>query len=131
MPLWFSPCNTLIGIPNEFWSSFNILLWDSFQKIQLDPHNIWVLQEPLVGLSGEQVQGRGHVALKMNRNVGLDCKMIEANYIILDTLSPYNIILDRPAINALGKMVSTWYLIVKYMLPNGWVGTIWGGQQSA
>lgn len=25
------------------------------KKIQLDPHNIRVLQEPLVGLSGEQV----------------------------------------------------------------------------
>lgn len=67
----------------------------------------------------------------MNRNVGLDCKTIEANYIIFDTLLPYNIILDRPAINVLGTMVSTWYLILKYMLPNGRVGTIWGDQQSA
>lgn len=49
---------------------------------------------------------------------------IDDNYLIMYALSPYNIILGRPAINALEAVVSTMYLVLEYSFPRGRVGTI-------
>lgn len=46
-------------------------------------------------------------------------------------MSPYNIILGQTVINALDEIISTRYLVLKYMLPSGHVGTIQGNQKSA
>lgn len=54
--------------------------------------------------------------------------MIDVNYLIVDTLSPYNIILERPTINALGEVISSLYVVLKYPLPRGRVGKIKGDQ---
>lgn len=43
----------------------------------------------------------------MTCGVGVDSKEIEVNYLIVDTLSPYNIILGRPIANSLGAIIST------------------------
>lgn len=56
----------------------------------------------------------GYVTLKATYGEGDDAKTINVNYLNMDTRSPYNIILGHPAINALGEIVSTWYLTLKY-----------------
>lgn len=47
----------------DLGSSTNILLWDVFQKLYLEPNNIKVFQGYLIGFSDEQVQVRDHVTL--------------------------------------------------------------------
>lgn len=56
---------------------------------------------------------------------------IEVNYLIVVSLSPYNIIMGRPTINVLGEIISTWYLVLKYPLPNEKIGMVRGDQQSS
>lgn len=73
----------------------------------------------LTGLSGDQVQIIGHITLETTRGEGADAKPIDVNYLIMDIISPYNIILGRPTINALGATMSIWYLTLKYSLPDG------------
>lgn len=71
-----------------------------------------------------------HVALETTYAEGTKVKAIEASYLIVDAQLPYNFVLGRPSINALETVISIRYLILKYLLPDGRVGTILGDQQS-
>ena len=70
----------------------------------------------------------GYVTLKTTCSEGANAKTIDTNYLIVDTLSPYNIILGRLVINTLGTVMSTRYLTLKYPFIYGRVGTIRGDQ---
>lgn len=72
----------------------------------------------------------GYVTLKPICREGADVKIININYLIIDTTPPYNILLGRPTINALGAAVFTWYLTLNFFLLDGRVGTIRGDQQA-
>lgn len=85
----------------------DILLWDAFQKLQLNPNNVKMFIGSLIGLSGKQVQVRGHVTLETTYGDGVDAKAIWVSYIIMGALSPYNIIWGRFYINVLRMIIST------------------------
>lgn len=87
--------------------------------------------ESLMGLSREHVQIMRYVTLKITCGEGANAKTIDLKYLILDIMSPYNIILGSLTINSLGAVVSTRYLTLKYLFINGKVGTIRGDQQVA
>lgn len=53
-------------------------------------------------------------------------KTIEVKHLVMDTLSPYNIILGRPDINLLDEVLSALHLSLKYSLPDEQVGSVWG-----
>lgn len=80
----------------------------------------------LTGLSGEKVHIMGYVTLEITCGNGMFFRLIDVNYLIMDALSSYNIIIGRPALNTLEPVVSTMYLALKYSLPRGQVGTIRG-----
>lgn len=50
---------------------------------------------------------------------GISTKAIKVNNLIIDAMSPYNIISGCPITNALGALISTWYLVLKYLLHGG------------
>lgn len=62
---------------------------------------------------------------------GANAKAIDIAYLIMDTLSPYNIILRIPPINELRAFISTLNLVLKYLLPGRRVGTVRENQQIA
>lgn len=66
----------------------------------------------------------GYVTLETTCSGGATEKIINFSYLIMDIMSPYNIIWGCLTINALGAVVSTLYLTLKYMLIDGIVGTI-------
>lgn len=88
-----------------------------------------MLSGSLVGLSDKQVQVRGHMTLATTYGEGEDAKEVNVGYLIVDSLSPYNVILGRTNINALRAIISTQYLVLKYPFPGGKVGKIQGDQQ--
>lgn len=57
--------------------------------------------------------------------------MVVVSYLIVNALSPYNIILGRPTINAIRAFISIRYLVMKYPLSRGQVRTVQGDQKSA
>lgn len=65
-----------------------------------------------------------HITLETMCGEGENAKTIDVTYLIVEALSPYNIILGRPTINILGTVVSTLYLSLKYLLPNGRDSTV-------
>lgn len=70
-----------------------------------------------------------YVTLKTTCGKGADTKIIDVKYLIIDTVSHYNIILGSPTIKTLEAIMSTRYLTLKYPLLDGRVGTIRGDQQ--
>lgn len=72
-----------------------------------------------------------HVTLETTCGEAADAKEIDANYLIVDALSLYKIIIGRLDINTLGEIISTIYIVLKYPLPGGRVSTIRGDQQIA
>lgn len=81
-------------------------------------------------LSREYVQIMGHITLKTTC-AGVDARAINVNYLILDIMSPYNVMLGRMTINILGTVISMLYLTLKYLLLDGQVGIIRRDQQTA
>lgn len=77
------------------------------------------------------MQGKGNVTLETTCGEGINANVIEVISLIVDALSPYNIILGRPTINVLEVVNSTRYMVMKYPLPDGRVGIIRGDLQSA
>lgn len=100
-------------------STNDVLFWDAFQKLKIYPNDFRVFNGPLIGLSGKHVQVRGHVTLKTTCGEGANTKVIDVSYLIVDALSPYNIVLGRPSKNEPGAVNFTLYLVLKYPLPRG------------
>lgn len=82
----------------------------------------------LTRLLGEQVYVMGHLTLKTICGKGTDVNVIDVSYLIMDALSPYNIIIEWPSIDALETVVSTMYIALKYPFYEDRVGTIWRDQ---
>lgn len=55
----------------------------------------------LTGLSGERIQIMGYMTLEITFGDGLDTKSINVSYLMVDTLTPFNIILGCLVINAI------------------------------
>lgn len=88
-----------------------------------------MFKESLTGLSSKHVQVVGHETLETTNGEGEDAKAIDVNYFIMETFSPYNIILRKPSINALEAVVSTLHLVLKYPLHIGRVSINQGDQK--
>lgn len=72
-----------------------------------------------------------YVALRTTFGERPSLKTIDASYLILDAMSPYNIIPGHTTINARGEIISSKYLTLKYPFLDGRVDTIRGYQQLA
>lgn len=70
-----------------------------------------------------------HGTLKTTCGEAANSKVIDASYLVVDIMSPYNIILGCFAIDPLGAVLSAQYLTLKYLFPERRVRTIWKDQQ--
>ena len=58
-------------------------------------------------------------------------KAIKIRYLVVNAPNSYNIVIGRPSFNQLGTLLSTKFLVMKYPLDDGGVGTIKGDQKVA
>jgi hypothetical protein len=112
-------------------SSADILYYDTFDRMGLDPEQLQPFQGTLAGFTGEQVHVRGYITLKTTFGSGAHAKTIRVRYLVINSPSSYNIIIGRPSFNLLGAFLSTKFLVMKYPLSDGKVGTIRGDQKIA
>jgi hypothetical protein len=105
------------------------MYWDAFKAMQLAGEQLQPYHGTLVGFAGEQADVMGHITLLTTFGDKDNAKTIKVRYLVVRTLcASYNIIIGRPAFNALGAAMSTLYLAIKYPLDNGGVGTLKGDQ---
>jgi hypothetical protein len=110
-------------------SSADIMYWDAFKAMQLAGEQLQPYHGTLVGFAGEQADVMGHITLFTTFGDNENAKTIKVRYLVIRTLcASYNIIIGRPAFKALGAVMSTLYLAIKYPLENGGVGTLRGDQ---
>ncbi|MCI07891.1 hypothetical protein A2U01_0028960, partial [Trifolium medium] len=113
-------------------SSADIMYWEAFKAMQLLDEQLMPHNGALIGFAGEQVEVIGHTTLLTTFGEGENTKMIKVRYLVVKTpFTSYNIIIGRPTFNALGTVMSTLYLFIKYPLDNGKVGTVRGDQPLA
>ncbi|KAK2435872.1 hypothetical protein QL285_020899 [Trifolium repens] len=110
-------------------SSADIMYWDAFKAMQLAGEQLQPYHGTLVGFTGDQAEVMGYITLLTTFGVKESAKTIKVRYLVVrNPYASYNIIIGRPAFNALGAAMSTLYLAIKYPLDNGGVGTIRGDQ---
>jgi len=112
-------------------SSTDILYYDAFEKIGLDPEQLQPFKGTLAGFTGEQVHVRGHFTLKTTFGTGENAKTIRVKYLVVCAPNCYNIIIGRHSFNLLGAFLSTRFLVMKYPMEKGKIGTLQGDQKTA
>ena len=94
--------------------------------------DIQPFEDQIVGFSGERVETRGYVDLytKLGSERTL-FRTIKIRYLIVDANTSYNVLLERPSLNALGAIVSTPHLAMKFPSSTGNIVTIHVDQKTA
>ena len=103
-----------------------IMYPDLYKGLNLRPEDLEKYNSPLVGFSGRLVIPRGMIRLLVQAGD----KEVQVDFIVVEALSPYTAILDRPWLHAMGAISSTLHLKVKYPT-QGRVGELIGSQVMA
>ena len=83
---------------------------DLYRGLNLKPEDLTAYDSPLVSFDKKVVTPRGQIRLPVQAG----SKVVEVNFIVVDTYSPYTAIMARPWLYALGAISSTLHLKVKY-----------------
>ncbi|XP_016177634.1 uncharacterized protein LOC107619914 [Arachis ipaensis] len=112
-------------------SSADVLFYSTFLKMNLSEKLIQPSSGELVGFSGERVPIKGYIWLKTTIGGNSSFRTLDIQYLIVDCISPYNIILGRPALNMFRAVISTFHLCVKFQAQDGRITTIHSDRQQA
>ena len=112
-------------------SSIDILYWKTFRKLQIPPEDLTPYDDPIYGFAGERVPTKGYVDLHKTFGEGQGVRTILIRYLVVDAHTSYNVLLGRPSLNAIGAIVSTPHLAMKFPSPSGDILTVHGDQKAA
>ena len=107
-------------------SSVEIMYSDLYKGLNLKPKDLMAYESPLVSFKGKTVIPKCHIRLPIQT----DSEVVEVDFIVVDSYSPYTAIMARPWLHALGVVSSTLHLKVKYP-SEGLVKEILGSQSIA
>jgi len=91
----------------DLGSSTDILHYDTFEKLGLDPEQLQPFKGTLSGFTSEKVHVRGHITLKTTFGTKESAKTIRVKYLVINAPNSYNIIIGRPMLNLFGAFLST------------------------
>ena len=83
---------------------------DLFKGLGLKNEDLSKYDMPLMGFDGRMVIPKGHISLPVN----MEGKEVMVTFIVVTSFSPYTMILGRPWIHAMGAVLSTLYIKVKF-----------------
>ena len=107
-------------------SAVEIMYPDLYKGLNLKPDDLTAYDSPLISFERKTVTPKGQIRLPIQ--TGLE--VVEVNFIVVDTYSPYTAIIARPWIHALEAVSSTLHQKVKYP-SRGQVEEIRGDQAMA
>ena len=93
-------------------SGVEIMYPDLYRGLNLKPEDLTAYDSPLVSFVGKVVIPKSQIRLPMQAG----SKVVEVDFIVVDSYSPYTAIVARPWLHALGAVSSTLHLKVKYPL---------------
>ena len=93
-------------------SGVEIMYPDLYKRLNLRPEDLTAYDSPLVSFEGKIVISKGQIRLPIQ----IGSKVVEVDFIVVDTYSPYTAIVARTWFHALGTVSSTLHQKVKYLL---------------
>jgi hypothetical protein len=90
------------------------MFWDHFQKLGLTKKYLIAHKGNLIGFIGDTISPKGYVKTKVTFSGKGGSHSVEVKFLVVDYPSAYNAILGRPTLNALGVMVSTLHMAMKF-----------------
>ena len=111
-------------------SSADIIYLSAFQQLKVDPKRLRPFKSPLVSFSGNWVYPRGIVTLTVTAGSYPLQITKQLDFLVVDCLSSYNVIIGRPTLNHWKAATSTYYLKVKFPTEHG-IGEVKGDQMLA
>ena len=107
-------------------SRAEILYPDLYKGLNLKPENLIAYSSPLVSFEGKMVVLKGQIRLPVQ--TGPD--VVEVDFIVVDSFSPYTATIGRPWLHTMGAVSSTLHQKMKYPF-GGQVLEIVGNQSTA
>ena len=104
-------------------SAVKIMYPDLYKGLNLKPEDLTAYESPLVSFKGKIVIPKGQIKLPIQTA----SEILEVDFIIVDSYSPYTAIVAKPWLHALGAVSSTLHQKVKYP-SEGLVKEILGNQ---
>ena len=102
-------------------STAEIMYPDLYKGLNLKAENLMPYNSPLVSFEGKIVIPKGQVRLPVQTG----SEVVEVDFIVVDTYSPYTAIVARPWLHTLGAVSFTLHQKVKYP-SNGQIEEILG-----
>ena len=91
-----------------------VLFLSAFKRLDISLKLIKPHQEPLLGFTKGQVHTCDYVELETTFGVGKLSQIVLVQYIIVDANTSCNILIKRPSLDALGAIVFTPHLAMKF-----------------
>ena len=104
-------------------SAVEIMYLDLYKGLNLKSEDLTAYESSLISFKGKTVIPRGQIRLPIQT----DSEIVEVDFIVVDSYSPYTAIVARPWLHALGAVSSTLHQKVKYP-SEGLVKEILGNQ---
>ena len=93
-------------------SAAEIMYPDLYKGLKLKPKNLMPYSSPLMSFNGKLVIPKGMIRLPIQTG----SEIVEVNFIVVDTYSPYTAIVGRPWLHTLGVVASSLHQKVKFPL---------------
>nr|XP_023874919.1 uncharacterized protein LOC111987432 [Quercus suber] len=93
-------------------SSVEIMYPDLYKGLHLKPKNLTAYDSPLMSFDGKVVIPKCQIRLPVQAG----SEVVEVDFIVVDTYSPYTTIMAKPWLHTLGAVSSTLHQKVKYPL---------------
>ena len=91
-------------------SAVEIMYPDLYKRLNIKSKDLTAYESPLVSFEGKTVIPKGQIRLPIQ----IDSKIMEVDFIVVDSYSPYIAIVARPFLHTLGVVSSTLHQKVKY-----------------
>ena len=97
----------------------DIIYLPAFQQLRLDPKRLRPFESPFISFSGDRVYPRGIVTLTVTVGTQLRQLTRQLDFLVVNCLSSYNVIIGRPTLNRWKAATSTYCLKVKFSIDDG------------
>ena len=91
-------------------SAIEIMYPDLYKGLNLKSEDLIAYKSPLISFKGKTVIPKGQIRLPIQT----DSEIVEVDFIVVDSYSPYTAMVARPWLHALGAVSSTLHQKVKY-----------------
>ena len=95
-------------------SYVEIMYPDLYKGLNLKPDDLIAYDSPLVSFDGKVIIPKGQIRLPVQAG----SEVVEVDFIVVNTYSPYTAIVARPWLHVLRAVSSTLHLKVKYLSRN-------------